>query len=86
MKTHELKIWPQWFDAVRLGTKTFEVRKNDRNFAVGDILDLQELRPGVGEYTGRKVQRRISYMLEAGELGEHDALKSGYCVLGIVPL
>ena len=60
MKTHELKIWPQWFDAVRIGSKTFEIRKNDRNYAVGDKLVLEEFRPGVGEYTGRKIERQMA--------------------------
>lgn len=84
-KTHDIKIWPQWFDAVRLGTKTFEIRKDDRNYAVGDILILNEFRPGVGEYTGRKVERRISYKLEHGDKAEHFGLQPGYVALGIVP-
>jgi hypothetical protein len=85
-KTHELKIWPQWFDAVRLGTKTFEIRKDDRNYAVGDTLVLNEFRPGVGEYTGRKIERRINYILPAGEKAEQFGLQAGYAALGIVPV
>ncbi|HVM96584.1 MAG TPA: DUF3850 domain-containing protein, partial [Candidatus Acidoferrales bacterium] len=60
MKTHDLKIWPQWFDAVRLGSKTFEVRKNDRGFEVGDLLNLNEFKPGIGTYTGRTISKRIT--------------------------
>ena len=33
---HELKCWPEYFEAVISGAKTFEVRKNDRDFAVRD--------------------------------------------------
>ena len=42
MKRHELKIWPEYFDPVEAGLKTFEIRKNDRGFAMGDRLLLRE--------------------------------------------
>ncbi len=42
MKVHELKTWPESFRAVRAGAKTHEVRKNDRDFRVGDVLVLWE--------------------------------------------
>ena len=35
---HELKIWPEFFDAVERGDKTAEIRVNNRPFAVGDRL------------------------------------------------
>lgn len=38
MTTHRLKIHEQYADAVLNGTKTFEIRKNDRNFMVGDKI------------------------------------------------
>lgn len=37
---HELKTWLPYFDAIVDGTKLFEVRKNDRDFQVGDCLRL----------------------------------------------
>ena len=40
MKVHNLKIKPQYFKDVVSGIKTFEVRKNDRNFKVGDLMVL----------------------------------------------
>ena len=43
---HELKTWPEFFDAVDRGEKTFEVRLDDRGFQVGDTLRLQRFRPG----------------------------------------
>ena len=39
---HELKINSDFFHLVGEGIKTFEIRKNDRNFKVGDILKLRE--------------------------------------------
>ena len=39
---HELKILPQYYEAVANGSKTFEVRKNDRRFQKGDTVRLRE--------------------------------------------
>lgn len=82
MTTHTLKIWPNWFDAVRAGTKTFEVRKDDRGFKLGDKIVLEEFRSGVGEYTGRKLEKMIVYIAR-GDDAEAIGIKEGYCVLGI---
>lgn len=38
MTTHRLKIQEQYADAVLNGTKTFEVRKNDRGYEGGDKI------------------------------------------------
>lgn len=38
MTTHTLKIYKKYADAVMSGAKTFEIRKNDRNFKVGDKI------------------------------------------------
>lgn len=40
--THELKIWPQYFQPVLNGCMKFQLRRNDRNFKVGDELLLKE--------------------------------------------
>lgn len=76
---HELKTWPQFFEAIVRQTKTFELRKDDRNFEVGDILELNEYDPNSETFTGRYEHRRVTYKLDGGEFG----LKKGFCVLGI---
>ena len=81
MNTHHLKIWPQWFDAVNSGKKTFEIRRDDRGFEVGDKIVLEEFRNGTGEYTGRNLESIITYIAR-GEDAESFGLKEGYCVLG----
>lgn len=43
--THYLKTCPQFYKEVKAGNKTFELRKNDRDYKVGDILVLQEYNP-----------------------------------------
>lgn len=76
--THALKTWPQYWKAIANGTKTFEVRKNDRNFQVGEKLILQEFDPKEG-YSGGEIEREISFILEGGQFG----IKKGYCVIGL---
>ena len=51
---HELKCWPEFFDAVDRGDKTFEVRRDDRGFQVGDTLRLHRYRPGLSVYGGER--------------------------------
>ena len=38
---HFLKCDLEWYDAVSNGIKTFELRKNDRDFKVGDTIVLE---------------------------------------------
>lgn len=65
---HKLKTWPAYFLGLRLGMKNFEVRVNDRDYQVGDFLLLQEFIPSIG-YTGKEIERQITYILKGGEFG-----------------
>ena len=60
MKIHELKILPEYFEAVKTGIKKFECRINDRDYKVGDILDLKEWD---GNYTSNHLRVKVTYML-----------------------
>ena len=40
MNAHDLKIWPEHYNNVKSGTKTFEIRINDRGFQKGDFVNL----------------------------------------------
>lgn len=77
IKTHELKIYPQYFNAVIDGTKTFELRKNDRGFEVEDFIQLKEF--DNINYSGRTAFAKILYILDDKFIG----LEKGYCILGI---
>ncbi len=46
MKTHDLKVQPQYFEAIKDKRKPFEIRRNDRDYQVGDILLLHEWETG----------------------------------------
>lgn len=60
---HKLKIRPGYFEAVLYGSKTFEVRKNDRGFNYGDEVLLQEWFPEAEKYSGRAKAFRVGYVL-----------------------
>lgn len=85
MVTHKLKTWPNYWDAVKRGEKTFEVRRDDRGFQKGDVVVLEKYSPDEG-YAWRDrrghaltVTREISYILTGGQLG----IEPGYVVLGL---
>lgn len=78
---HELKTWPAPFAAVRARKKTYEIRRNDRDFQVGDLLWLREWFPETGKYSGRLVVAPITYITRGGEWG----LPPDICVLGLGP-
>jgi len=82
---HELKTDPEVFAAVLDGSKTHEIRFNDRDFKIGDTLLLRETRytgqemrgpePRPLEYTGRETTRVVSHVLEGY------GLKPGWVIL-----
>ena len=61
MKVHILKTWPVFFWDVSTGAKTFEIRKNDRGFQVGDELILQEYDPISKQYSGEELRVSVTY-------------------------
>jgi len=80
LTTHDLKTWPEPFQAILDGRKAFEVRRcDDRIFSVGDRLRLREWSPLTRDYTGRETTTTITYMVPGGAWG----LPPELCVLGI---
>ena len=82
MAIHKLKTWPPYFQQVKSGKKTFEIRKNDRDFKSGDILILKEWNRNEGKYTGDQLQKEVTSVyrpLPGGSFG----LKEGHCVMSI---
>ncbi|MFA6664898.1 MAG: DUF3850 domain-containing protein, partial [Lachnospiraceae bacterium] len=74
-KTHDIKLAATWYNDVRSGKKKFELRKNDRDYKVGDKLIMHEVCDGME--TGRLIKAKIVYMLE-----EYKGLEESYCILG----
>lgn len=53
---------PEYFVAVKAGVKTFEIRKNDRDFKVGDTLNLKEYENG--NFTGNTIKVVVTYITD----------------------
>lgn len=81
MAEHELKTWPEFYQAVLYGQKLFEVRKNDRDFKAGDVIKLREFDPEINDYTGSWNNMLVNYVLEGGQFG----IEEGYVVLSLWP-
>ena len=75
---HELKIWPQFFCRVADGSKTFEIRSNDRGYQPGDTVLLREWNP---EETIRRDEHPLGYdeyKVPRGYTGGQVSAKIGY--------
>lgn len=80
MDKHYLKTWPEYFQAVKDGFKTFDIRKNDRDFKAGDILILEEWDPETKDYTGRFIWVSVLYVTT---LPEGFGLAPGFVCMSI---
>ena len=79
MKTHNLKLNINFCDDVMTGVKTFEIRKNDRNFKVGDHIRFVPIK-GCSVSTKHLISEKeyeITYIINGW------GLKKGYVALAI---
>lgn len=82
---HELKTDPGVFEKSIRGEKKFEIRFNNREFDIGDILVLKETRySGEAmkhgkplEYTGREMKMEVRYIMHGPAYG----LKEGWVIM-----
>jgi hypothetical protein len=80
MATHRLKTWTPYYDDVVEGRKTFELRKNDRGYEVGDELVLIRWDPDQGVATGEEATFVVTFITDGQAF---DALQSGWVCMGI---
>lgn len=83
MKTHRLKTLAPYWDRVYSGEKTFEIRKNDRDFQVGDVLELERIeteKVPINSFVPNAILKvDVRYILCGGQYG----LEIGYCIMAI---
>lgn len=77
MSEHVLKIRREYFEAVISLKKKFEIRKNDRDYKVGDTLVLNEI-DEEGKPTGKTAIAKVTYILDTPEF-----CKEGYVTMSI---
>ena len=56
------KVWPEYFQKILDGKKTYELRLADWECNEGDILVLQEWDPETKDYTGREIEKEVNYL------------------------
>jgi len=85
MRTHRIKIHPKYVERILSGQKTFEIRKNDRDYQVGDRLSMypwewsdsdKGIKWADPNRESRNIEADIVYMTNAYQ-------QDDYCVLGI---
>jgi ASC-1-like (ASCH) protein len=83
----EKKCWPEYFQAILEGNKTFEIRLADFEAHKGDTLLLREYDPKTKQYTGRELKKQISYIAKIDKLekfwGKEEIEKYGIQVLAL---
>ena len=80
MKEHDLKVYPEFWENLARGWKTFEIRIDDRGFDLGDTLLLREWHPITKTYTGKEVRRTVTHLLRNWR-----GIQSGYVIMSLEP-
>lgn len=68
------KMWPEYFEVMASGKKNYDWRLNDFEINEGDTLVLEEWDPATKQYTGRNLEKKVTYV------GKFDLKKSFYPV------
>ena len=73
-RVHQIRLGASSFEDACSNIKSFELRKNDRGYKKGDILELMEFADG--KNTGRMVRKLVTYILE-----DYTGLEDGFCIM-----
>ncbi|XVS67860.1 DUF3850 domain-containing protein [Actinosynnema sp. CA-299493] len=84
-KWHELKSWPQFFRSIIDGRRTHELRCNDREYSIGDVLFLCEYEPSSASYTGATCKVVVTSITSDSVpcAVSTSGLTKGYCIMSI---
>jgi len=89
MSEYNVKSWTAFFQALKRGEKKHDMRDLvDRQYRVGDILNLQEYDPFTGHYSGDEMRMKITYITsrETPCAFSSAALDRDYCILSLEPV
>ncbi|MDO8667726.1 MAG: DUF3850 domain-containing protein [bacterium] len=82
----EKKVLPEYFIKILSGEKKFELRLADWECHPGDILVLKEWSAETKKYTGRQVEKEVTYVAKTKDIkffSQADAEKYGYQVISL---
>ena len=80
----EKKVWPEFFQKILDGEKTFELRLADFECNAGDVLVLMEWNPKTKEYTGRVLEKEVTYVFKTKDAKfwpKEDVEKYGFQII-----
>lgn len=80
----EKKVWPKYFQKIVDGDKKFELRLNDFECNEGDVLFLREWDPETKSYTGRELEKEVTYVIKTKHApfwSKEDVEKYGFQVI-----
>lgn len=81
---HEKKVLPEYFQKILDGIKTFELRLADWECQENDILILREWDSKSKKFTGRKIEKKVSYVLKTKNIEfwpKEEVKKHGYQII-----
>jgi hypothetical protein len=82
----EKKTWPDYFETILSGEKKFDLRLADFECSKGDVIAFKEWDPAVGKFTGRSVEKEVTFVLKTNDLSfwpEEEVKKFGYQILSL---
>jgi hypothetical protein len=80
----EKKVWPEYFQKILEGTKKFELRLADFECNEGDILSLKEWDLSTKSFTGREIEKKVTYVAKTKEQtfwSDDDVKKHGFQII-----
>ncbi len=80
----EKKAWPELYQKILDGDKTFDLRLGNFECNPGDTLLLREWDPATRKYTGRQMEKVVTYVLRTRDLkfwSREEVEKYGYQVI-----
>lgn len=88
MATVKKKTWPESFEEILTGKKTYDIRLADWKAQQGDIIVFQEWSPETKKYTGRELQKKVGYVGKTKDWEvwpAEDIEKYGYQIISLLP-
>lgn len=85
-KVHVVRSWAHLYDAIESGLKVHDLRKNDRDYKVGDHMILQRFDNVHGQYSGEEMRVEITYITGRDHVPcafSSAVLEKDYCILSI---